>query len=773
MKEKSQIEKNAQEKQVALLSTALNEASNAGGHWLNATGKGYPKFYPKGVAVSPFNGLFMALHSDRNGCKTNLFTLYSDAKARGTAVREHEQGVPFLCYNWAEYVHRNNPEDIISREAYLKLDEEVRKQYKGVHNREIRTLFNIDQTTFPYVDKEAYDSVLLKDGSAVERGYSEADERRLHGRFNSFLLKMRDNLVPVRSDGCGMPHYETDKDAVYMPRQRDFEHYNDYVQEALRQIVSATGHQQRLAREGMVMKNGMAPSEDALKQERLVVEAASGIKMLELGLPARLSDESLKLVDYWNRELKENPSLIDALESDVNNALEVIRKAEKGEKIEYATLRNRRQTSDMKEQLPKHYFVADEIRQHPNKEDKTIVIVIDPAKKSADVILPAGASPEVDNEIPGMNKARIGRALRREGIENVRFFNPDGALGYRPDDSYFAEKQVSLARLKNWTMETLSTLDVTSAVKRANDVNIVRAEMIPDDKKRWALYIKPENKEGYSIYPDKEDVNRFFSTLRQSMDNIEKVRMELAHKYYTLAEVQPDLKVDLFSTEAQDIDLNRIQRVSVYKTKQGDTQCVATIDGQKMQPRSVTSQQRQRMMVAEDKTEYKRHLAATLFADVLRKGQTLEENTGEKQEKEDLQRQNREVTAKRTDEVVQKPVSPRNGMPIENLPEQLYGRYKEIKEEQPEAIVLFKHKGSYYASMYDAETIANELSLPPQKERLPYDPDKMILVFEHDNKETGKQILALRAYTIDCAASELQQETGEQNENEQHPTFRR
>lgn len=774
MKEKSQIEKNAQEKQVALLSTALNEASNAGGHWLNATGKGYPKFYPKGVAVSPFNGLFMALHSDKNGCKTNLFTLYSDAKARGTAVREHEQGVPFLFYNWNKYVHRNNPEDIISREAYLKLDEEVRKQYKGVHNREIRTLFNIDQTTFPYVDKEAYDSVLLKDGSAVERGYSEADERRLHGRFNSFLLKMRDNLVPVRSDGCGMPHYETDKDAVYMPRQRDFEHYNDYVQETLRQIVSATGHQQRLAREGMVMKNGIAPSEDALKQERLVVEIASGIKMLELGLPARLSDESLKLVEYWNRELRENPCLIDALESDVNNALEVIRKAEKGEKIEYATLRNRRQTSDMKEQLPKHYFVADEIKQHPNKEDKTIVIVIDPTKKSADVILPAGASPDVDNEIPGMNKARIGRALRREGIESVRFFNPDGALGYRPDDSYFAEKQVTLARLKNWAMETLSTLDVTSAVRRANDVNITRAEMIPDDKRRWALYIKPENKEGYSVYPDKEDVNRFFSTLKQSMDNIEKVRMELAHKYYALAEVQPALKVDLFSTEAQDIDLNRIQRVSVYKTKQGDTQCVATIDGQKMQPRSVTPQQRQRMMAAEDKTEYKRHLAATLFADVLRKGQTLEENAGEKQEKEVAKQQNREVTTKRTDEVIQESVSPKDGLPIENLPEQLYGKYKEIKDGQPEAIVLFKHEGSYYASMYDAETIANELNLPPQKERPSYDPDKMVLVFGHDNEETGKQILSLRAYIMDCdTAPKIQQESGEQNENEQHPTFRR
>ena len=99
--------------------------------------------------------------------------------------------------------------------------------------------------------------------------------------------------------------------------------------------------------------------------------------------------------------------MIDALESDVNNALEVIRKAERGEKIEYATLRNRKQTSDMQDQLPKHYFVADELRKRPDKDKKTIVLVIDPVSKSADVILPAGASPEVDNEIPGMNKARI------------------------------------------------------------------------------------------------------------------------------------------------------------------------------------------------------------------------------------------------------------------------------------------------------------------------------------------------------------------------------
>lgn len=703
MKEKSKIEKNAEERQISLLSTALGEASKANGYWLNASGKRYPRLYPHGVSASPFNALFMALHSDRNGCNTNLFTLFSDAKARGTSVREHEQGVPFLYYNWNKYVHRNNPEEFINRGTYLTLDDEQKKQYKGVHNREIRTLFNIDQTTFPHVDEEAYRAVLQQDGNAMERGYSEADTRRMHIRFNDFLLKMRDNLVPVRYDGSGMPHYETDKDAVYMPRQKNFDHYNDYVQETLRQIVSATGHQQRLAREGMVMKNGMPPSDDAVKQERLVVEIASGIKMLELGLPARLSDESLSLVEYWDRELKENPNMIDALESDVNNALEVIRKAERGEKIEYATLRNRKQTSDMQDQLPKHYFVADELRKRPDKDKKTIVLVIDPVSKSADVILPAGASPEVDNEIPGMNKARIGRALRREGIETVRFFNPDGALGYRPDDKYFAEKQVSLARLNNWALEVLSTLNVSPAVKRANEVGFDKIQMIQDDKNRWALYIKPEHQRGYSIYPDKEDINRFFSTLKQSMDNIDKVRMELAHKYYALAEIKPDLKVDLFNSGTQDVDLNRIQRVSVFKTKQDGVLCAVTIDGQKLQPRSVSPQQWQRMWVAEDRDSYKRHLAASLFADILQKGQSQEEHAGKKQEKETEIRQGEAVSRQNGEERTVESVSPQREA------------WDKIKAKHPDAIQFVRTGDNYTAYNEDAVKVTETLALKMEK----------------------------------------------------------
>lgn len=634
MKEKSQFEKNAADKQVELLSEALNGAVSAGGHWLNATGKGYPKFYPKGVAVSPFNALFMALHSDKTGSKTNLFTLYSEAKARGESVREHEKGVPFLFYNWNKYVNRNNPNDIISRNDYQQLPPEERNRYKGIHNREIRTLFTIDQTLLPLVDKNVYETLVQKHGNSVEQGFGEKELRELRPRFNAFVQAISKNMVPVRTDGSGVAHYDSQKDAVYIPRQKDFEHYTDYAQETLRQIIAATGHQQRLAREGMVMKNGVPPTEDAVKQEHLISEIASGIKMLEMGLPARLSDENIKMVDYWNRELKENPNLIDAIESDVNNALEVIRKAERGEKIEYATFRNHRQTERIQEQMPKHFFVADEIKKHPDKDNKTIVLVIDRQGKSADVILPAGASLEVNNEIKGMNKQRIQSALQKSGIEHVRFYNPDGALGYRPDDRYFAEKQIEVARLKSWTLETLSTIDAHPAVKQAYDLGFEQIQMVQDDKNRWALYIKPEGKSGYSIYPDKDDLNRFFTTLKQSLDNIDKVRGELAKKYYALAESKPELKVDLFHTSDERIDLNRIQRVAVFKTKNGAILCAPTIDNQKPQPRSVTPQQWQRMWLAEDRNSFKQHLAATLFADLLNKSQSQEQTSSEKQEEE-------------------------------------------------------------------------------------------------------------------------------------------
>ena len=645
MKEKSAQEKNPAERQVSLITDALSKAAGNNGVWLNEEGKQYPRFYPKGAAVSPFNAMVLGLNSDKNGYATNLYTLFSEAKKRDEAVMAHERGVPFNWYAWNKYVNRHNPEDIIDRKDYQELSATDQTQYKGIHNREIRVLFNIDQTMLPLKDKEKYEEV-------VKANVGTNEDKALRSQVKDFIQKMKDNLMAVRKDGSGVAHYDTEKDAVYMPKQENFEQYSDYVQEMLRQVVTATGHQQRLAREGMVMKNGIAPSEDAVKQEKLVVELASGIKMMEMGMTAKISKENIGLVDYWNRELKENPCLIDAIESDVNNALDVIRKAERGEKVEYSSSKNEQQTNEMQSQTPKHYFVADEIAKQPDSEQKFVVIVRDKENKTADVVLPAGASLDVNNEVSGMSKQRIEHALQKEGLETVKFYNPDGALGYRHDDSYFAGKDITVARLKNWKLEDISKIDVSDAVEQSKQVGFDRIQMVQDDNKRWAMYIKPEGQKPFSIYPDKADLNRFFTTLKQAQDTMDSLRVELAQKYYAMASVKPDLKIDLFgSGQHNEMDLNRIQKVNVFKAKNDIILCAATIEGEeKLTPRVVSPGQWQRMWIAEDKNKYKKHLAATLFADILQKGQAQEQTASEKQGAETEVKQETQVSTDKHEE---------------------------------------------------------------------------------------------------------------------------
>ncbi|MBO5594484.1 MAG: DUF1738 domain-containing protein [Prevotella sp.] len=647
MTEKNQQEKNAAERQVELLVNAFDKAQENGGVWLNKDGKKAPQFYLKGVTVSPFNAIILGLHSDQSNYKTNEYTLFTEAKKRGESVQSGQKGVPFYWYNWNEYQSKANPEVKISRDEYKALTPEQQSEYKGIRNREVRMLFNIEQTTLPMVDKEAFDKEVKERGRLSDRGEIKATSSEIP--INDFILKTRDNLVAIRLDTTGVAHYDAQKDTAYVPKRENYEHYNDYVNALVEQVVAATGHAQRLNREGMNNRGGKAPSEDAQKRELLVREIAAAAKMQEFGLPAKLSEEGMKNIEYWKREFKEDPCLIDAIEKDVNNTLDMIHKAERGEKVEKRQL-NAQDVEAPKTIIPKHYYVADEIKTLPNKDSKEMVIVRDAGSKTADVVLPAGASLAVDNEIPGMNKKRIEHALQKEGFDTVKFYNTDGSLGFHPDDSYFDGKEISVSKLNKWELEDITKLDVTDAVKRSGAIDFDKVLMLKDDEGKWAMYLKPENEKAFSVYPDKADVNKFFTTIQQGNDEAnERLRQDMATKYYVMASEKPELKVDLFKSQASAEELARIERVNIFKTKATENKpsvilCVPTIDGKRVQAREVSGQQWQRMWLADDKQDYKTHLAASLFADVLRKERTEAVAVGTDKTEQEAQADTQEQT---------------------------------------------------------------------------------------------------------------------------------
>lgn len=391
-----------------------------------------------------------------------------------------------------------------------------------------------------------------------------------------------------------------------------------------RAVVAATGTENRLDRSG---RNSLLPEDDA-KHEKLVQELAAGVLMARQGLPATLSKESLKLIPYWERELKENPKMVGVIERDVNNAVETIDNLIANRKVDYKAIRGQLPPKMITDKA-ENYSLAADLAKLPSIDTKEVVVIRDRKANKVDVILPAGASIEANNEVPGMRKDRISIALKKEGFNEVKFYNAGGSLGLNKPNNYFEGKDVSLNQLKQYQLVNHKTIEVAQQPKQENKVEIEHFRAIKDDYGRWAFYIKPKNEPQFSVYPPKEHMNKYFS-VRNTPDE-KTTRAALANKWYEVAKQFPDVRVDIINPHpAKDIDMSRIVNPTITKSAQDPKVKLvfATIDGERHHA-PVNETQWQRMWLADNMAEYKKAVAAVVFEPVLRKGMESQLSQGE------------------------------------------------------------------------------------------------------------------------------------------------
>lgn len=391
-----------------------------------------------------------------------------------------------------------------------------------------------------------------------------------------------------------------------------------------RAVVAATGTENRLDRSG---RNSLLP-EDDVKHEKLVQELAAGVLMARQGLPATLSKESQKLIPYWERELKENPKMVGVIERDVNNAVETIDNLIAKREVDYKAIRGQLPPKMITDKA-ENYSLAADLAKLPSIDTKEVVVIRDRKANKVDVILPAGASVEANNEVPGMRKDRISIALKKEGFNEVKFYNAGGSLGLNKPNSYFEGKDVSLNQLKQYQLVNHKTIEVAQQPKQENKVEIEHFRAIKDDYGRWAFYIKPKNEPQFSVYPPKEHMNKYFSV--RNTPEEETTRAILANKWYEVAKQNPDIKVDIINPHpAKDIDMSRIVNPTIMKSAQDPKVKLvfATIDGERHHA-PVNETQWQRMWLSDNMAEYKKAVAAVVFEPVLRKGMESQQTQSE------------------------------------------------------------------------------------------------------------------------------------------------
>lgn len=390
-----------------------------------------------------------------------------------------------------------------------------------------------------------------------------------------------------------------------------------------RAIVAATGSEQRLDRMG---RNNLLPNDDA-KYERFVQDLSAGILMARQGLPASLSKESMQHIDYWKREIKENPKLLGLLEKDVNNAVESIDKHMQKQLVKYEEIRKDLPLKDLAVS-ERQYQISTDLSKLPDIDSKEIVIVRDTAKGSADVILPEGASLEDNVEISGIRKDRIKIALGHEGITDVKFYNAGGALGLKEPDDYYKDKTVSVDRLKQYEFSQHRDIDVKPQIAAAALPKIEIFTPMRDEKGQWAFFFKAEKEPSFAIYPNDSHKKLYFDV--RGTDRQQEIHQALAQKYYAVAKAHPEIKVDLIMPKVPNVDISKIERPTITKDRENPDKkyVMATVDG-KFMKKEISKQRWDRMWLADDMSAYKKAIAAVAFAPFLKEN-VQTEKTAEK-----------------------------------------------------------------------------------------------------------------------------------------------
>lgn len=588
MAEENINKKTGAERQAEVLVAALERANKNGGTLLNAWQKAMPQFYDKTLRITPVNALIMAMHSDNGEFKTNSYTMFNETHDRSEAVKKGQKGVPFVWQNLNQYVNKDNAEDKISRAEYNSLADAEKAKYKVNPREDVYTVFNIDQTTMSHVHKEEYAKQVEQFGPN-----RPTDEKLLRMDVNKFIQSMKDNLVPIRKDATGIAHYDSKKDTLHIPAQKDFPSYADYVQEVTRQIVHATGVPQRLGREGLSVDGVKTPSEVQQHMEMLVEELASAHRMLELGMTAKMRPQTVEQLLNIISELKANPTMAQKVLHDVNRTVGMIKKAENGEKIK---------------------------------------LIEKPSEKRQQ----AWASQFPIDKVPS---------------------------------------------------------------------TFTQISMLKDDEGKWTLAAKPENAHTFAVHPSREDVSLYFDMMKNDHDetHVNEFKTQFAQKYYSVVAANPEKEANIFRSNASQDALDLISKVNAFKTKDNKILLVATIGDEKQKSVQINQSQWQRMWLADDKQDYKTHLAAILYSDVLAgkleemkrsispdvEGTQLHEENEHREYHEDEKRQQQQMS---------------------NVPP-IIKQYNDLKQKHPDALLLFRCGDFYETYKEDAVKASNILGI--------------------------------------------------------------
>lgn len=362
------------------------------------------------------------------------------------------------------------------------------------------------------------------------------------------------------------------------------------------------------------------PEKDIESVKQLIATVSAGVLSLKQAHPAVLSDQvSNESVESWVQDIKNDPHLLSSLERNVNNTVNTIEKLVKGEQVDYAAINGKSSYN-----RAESFNLVSELNEVVNTSTMSAAVIRNNDGKSASVILSKGIESISKNGV--LNNEAFRQALLKQGIKEVKFFNPGGTLGLNKGDSYFEDKSIQIVNFDGKEVVPQQELHLNELSQNVEH-NFEDVSAVKDDNNRWHLYIKEKDQPYFIIQPEMRDMSRLFEAFKsQDQQAIYDTKTSLGEKYTKLVQQRPELKVDFLMPKVPAEDITRIERANIARDAQDKNKYLifATIDG-KGYHHEISREDFRRMWKVDNMQSYKSALAAKVFSNVLHEGQTVSE----------------------------------------------------------------------------------------------------------------------------------------------------
>ena len=293
--------------------------------------------WPRNISGREYNGMntFMLLmHCEEKGYRLPVFLTYNKCvslnfqdspEGRVPAVDAEGAKLPWVHVLKGEssfpvflttFTVKAEDGEKIKYEDYKLLSPSEQAKYRVYPSTTVYDVFNIDQTNIAEARPELYNK--LQSGLIPDNPLDSADDFE----FKAFDLMATENkwICPISSKHQDRAYFSPKDNEIVLPEKIQFQDRQSYYSTAFHECIHSTGAADQLNR----LQPGVTFGSPEYAREELVAEMGAAVTAQRYGFGSHIKEESAAYLKAWLQALKEKPSFIKTVLTDVRRATSML-----------------------------------------------------------------------------------------------------------------------------------------------------------------------------------------------------------------------------------------------------------------------------------------------------------------------------------------------------------------------------------------------------------------------------------------------------------------